>query len=187
MPKLGTRAPAALLATIALACVSGLTAAPGALAGGSPPSDSVETERPPRPWPVLSHGDTGWRVTMVEFLLQAAGFYTGARPAGVMDYELVAAIRNYQIAHDLPESGRLDSPTWSELAHRIGVGPGSLGPQVKAVQSGLNGGYGHDLAVDGIYGPNTRGAILQFQRSKGLTPNGVVAYTVFQAMITWQD
>jgi len=51
---------------------------------------------------------------------------------------------------------------------------GSRGPNVKLVQSllariGYNPG-----AIDGIFGPQTRAAVIQFQRDNGLVPDGIV-------------
>jgi peptidoglycan hydrolase-like protein with peptidoglycan-binding domain len=55
---------------------------------------------------------------------------------------------------------------------------GSQGDQVKALQQYLSGiGYlgsdGKPLKADGIFGPETKTAVMQFQSKNGLTPDGV--------------
>lgn len=55
---------------------------------------------------------------------------------------------------------------------------GSQGDQVKALQQYLSGiGYvgsdGKPLKVDGIYGPETKTAVMQFQSKNGLAPDGI--------------
>lgn len=51
---------------------------------------------------------------------------------------------------------------------------GSRGPQVKLVQS-LLAKIGYDAgAIDGIFGQQTRQAVIEFQRDNGLTPDGIV-------------
>ena len=63
----------------------------------------------------------------------------------------------------------------SQAAHsaqRSGeVGPGARGPRVQALQRQLNAA-GAQLDPDGIYGPQTREALLAFQRARGLQPTG---------------
>jgi g-D-glutamyl-meso-diaminopimelate peptidase len=51
---------------------------------------------------------------------------------------------------------------------------GSTGPNVKLVQSLLNKLGFNAGAVDGIFGPGMRQAVINFQRSYGLTPDGVI-------------
>jgi murein L,D-transpeptidase YcbB/YkuD len=47
------------------------------------------------------------------------------------------------------------------------------GPHVRFLQEELNR-RGHNLATDGVYGPLTQHAVTTFQRSNGLTPDGLV-------------
>lgn len=50
---------------------------------------------------------------------------------------------------------------------------GSKGVGVKWVQAKLNS-HGYNLAVDGIFGAGTEFAVIKFQKSHGLTPDGIV-------------
>ena len=54
---------------------------------------------------------------------------------------------------------------------------GSTGPDVKAVQKGLNKYYGRTVLVeDGIFGNNTDRVVRQFQTEKKMVPpDGIVA------------
>ncbi len=53
---------------------------------------------------------------------------------------------------------------------------GSTGPEVRTLQTELNRQAfpRPNLAVDGIFGPLTRNAVVAFQRQAGLTPDGIV-------------
>ena len=53
---------------------------------------------------------------------------------------------------------------------------GSRGRRVRNLQAGLNRAFPaySSLAVDGIFGRGTRGAVMEFQRRSGLVPDGIV-------------
>ncbi|WP_443058158.1 peptidoglycan-binding domain-containing protein [Streptomyces sp. JWR5-1] len=75
----------------------------------------------------------------------------------------------------------MGSQTWSALV--VTVRSGSDGSAVKAAQVQLNT-YGHQLAVDGVFGSGTAGAVRSFQKSKGLSVDGVVGPNTWRALIT---
>jgi cell wall-associated NlpC family hydrolase len=52
----------------------------------------------------------------------------------------------------------------------------SQGPSVRWVQRRLN------IAVDGVYGPNTARAVRRFQRRRGLTADGIVGPATWRAL-----
>jgi len=59
---------------------------------------------------------------------------------------------------------------------------GSTGSKVKEVQTRLkNWGY-YSGAVDGIFGPKTKAAVIWFQRNNGLTQDGIVGTATFAAL-----
>lgn len=59
---------------------------------------------------------------------------------------------------------------------------GSSGEQVKQVQQKLkNWGY-YFGAVDGVYGPKTRSAVISFQKKNGLTADGIVGAKTLAAL-----
>jgi len=56
-------------------------------------------------------------------------------------------------------------------------------PKVKRVQELLNK-HGYKLAVDGIYGPKTRAAVIDFQKKNGLDADGLVGPITWNALVS---
>lgn len=67
---------------------------------------------------------------------------------------------------------------------------GSTGPNVKLIQSLLNR-IGYNAGpVDGVFGPQTRQAVIAFQRNNGLVPDGIVGpatWAVFDRLLRGYD
>jgi peptidoglycan hydrolase-like protein with peptidoglycan-binding domain len=61
---------------------------------------------------------------------------------------------------------------------------GSTGPNVQLVQTLLNfvGAAKSPLVADGIFGPKTLAAVLQFQKSAKLSADGIVGPLTMQAL-----
>jgi peptidoglycan hydrolase-like protein with peptidoglycan-binding domain len=59
---------------------------------------------------------------------------------------------------------------------------GQQGHPVKTLQLML-GARGHNIAVDGIFGPQTDAAVKAFQTGKGLPANGIVDVNTWKALI----
>ena len=60
--------------------------------------------------------------------------------------------------------------------------PGSKGTEVKEVQRRLkNWGY-YQGSVDGIFGANTKKAVIAFQKKNGLKADGVVGKATYKAL-----
>ncbi len=81
----------------------------------------------------------------------------------------------------------------SEHRHRILVGEtaveshpalarGMLGPDVRDLQTRLRLQGFHRGAADGAFGPLTEAAVMRFQRSRGLEPDGFVTSRVWRAL-----
>jgi peptidoglycan hydrolase-like protein with peptidoglycan-binding domain len=60
---------------------------------------------------------------------------------------------------------------------------GSQGSEVYAIQYLLRA-HGYSLTADGIYGPNTRSSVQQFQGASGLTADGIVGPNTWNALIS---
>ena len=62
---------------------------------------------------------------------------------------------------------------------------GSTGPSVQLLQLALNrAGFG-PLETDGIFGTNTRNAVLRFQSMNGLVADGIVGPATHRALVPW--
>ncbi len=83
------------------------------------------------------------------------------------------ADRKKHYAHALEVLGGKWSPP--KVVHST-VRKGSKGATVKAVQTALG------LTADGDFGPGTEAAVIQWQRSKGLVPDGIVGRSTLAAM-----
>jgi len=83
------------------------------------------------------------------------------------------ADRKKHYAHALEVLGGEWSPP--PVVHST-VRKGSKGDTVKAVQTALG------LTADGDFGPGTEAAVIQWQRSKGLVPDGIVGRSTLAAM-----
>ena len=59
---------------------------------------------------------------------------------------------------------------------------GSTGTQVRQIQTKLKSLGLYTSAVDGIYGTNTRNAVIKFQRQHGLTQDGVAGTATLKAL-----
>jgi hypothetical protein len=59
---------------------------------------------------------------------------------------------------------------------------GDSGPAIKKTQVLLNRGTGTQLTVDGIFGPRTREAVIAYQRSARLSPDGIVGIRTLSSL-----
>lgn len=62
---------------------------------------------------------------------------------------------------------------------------GSTGPQVELLQLALNRSGDLQSPPDGLFGPETRSAVLRFQQRSGLQADGVVGPRTWQALNPW--
>jgi peptidoglycan hydrolase-like protein with peptidoglycan-binding domain len=127
----------------------------------------------------------GQSVQSVQDRLRQAGVYNG-RIDGIWGADSQAALERFQQAHQLQVTGQLNQAT----AATLGLDPNALlatpvtapappppvdhllPASVRAVQARLRtlGFYGG--AVDGVWGEGTEVAIENFQRGRGLQPDG---------------
>ena len=135
-------------------------------------------------------------VQSVQDRLRQAGVYTG-RIDGIWGADSQAALERFQQAHQLQVTGQLNQAT----AATLGLDPNTLlatpvaapapppppadhllPASVRAVQARLRalGFYGG--AVDGVWGEGTEVAIENFQRGRGLQPDGQLGPATVTAM-----
>jgi peptidoglycan hydrolase-like protein with peptidoglycan-binding domain len=164
---------AALAAALALPAVSVM-----APAGASTSTSAAATAVA---WPVVGPRTQSppAQVRTVQYLLAAHGIAVPV--SGAYDARTVVGVRVFQRGVGLAATGTVSAPTWRRLI--VTCSYGSRGSAVRGVQNQLNyynlKGTGL-LAVDGIFGSLTRQAVLDFQRSHGLTADGIVG------PITWR-
>lgn len=123
-------------------------------------------------WPPQQEGSTGEDVRTVQYLVTAQGHPTGVD--GDFGPLTKAAVQAFQSSRGLAADGIVGPQTWPQLI--IEVQQGSNGDAVRAVQSQIHGrGDGaNQIAVDGIFGPITNGAVRAFQTLLGLSVDGIV-------------
>lgn len=145
-----------------------------------------------QPWPVLRQGSNSmWppvTVRSLQYLLNARG--ARLQVDGQFGPRTKAAVVAFQRARHLTANGVVARATWLRLI--ISVRQGSTGSAVRAVQDQINfrnNRNGHTLNVDGIFGPRTRTAVINFQRGiafeqHGFPVDGIVGPLTWQALVT---
>ncbi|WP_051750354.1 peptidoglycan-binding domain-containing protein [Phycicoccus jejuensis] len=129
---------------------------------------------------VLRKGSRGEAVTAMQ---KAVG---GLVADGSFGPATEARVKAYQKSKGLPQNGVVDATVWAALMGTTTAATGSTGSSlakyskvvlrlwsrgeaVKAMQKAVGG-----IAVDGSFGPATEARVKAWQRSKGLTADGVV-------------
>ncbi len=134
----------------------------------------------------LQQGATGAQVTDLQNKLRAAGL--GIAADGVFGPQTRNAVIAFQRARGLTVDGIVGPQTWAAL-NQVQAGPttgptliqGSSGAAVSELQTRLrNAGYSVD--VDGQFGPQTKNAVVAFQRAKGLEADGIVGPKTWAAI-----
>ncbi|PSK99363.1 putative peptidoglycan binding protein [Murinocardiopsis flavida] len=157
-------------------------AAPAAMADGPDTPQSVKTAIQEQQWLELKEGDLGYRVEAVGNFLKEDGYLKG-EPEADFTEELTGAVNAYQDDRAIPNTGTVNDDTWDQLSADIGLV--QSGDARSDVVTGLQGSLddlGHEVSVDGQYGPGTVKAIKAFQQEKGIDVDGIVGPLTFRAM-----
>lgn len=165
---------------IALAAAASLTLGVGgvALVENSVAATGTVSVRQARAYPVLTLGDTGNPVEVLQRLLNANG--ARVKIDGSFGYSTRAAVTAYQRSHHLAVDGSVGPATWSKLLPVLKYG--AKGPSVTALQQTLRD-QGQRPAADGSFGPETRNSVRAFQRSKNLAADGSVGPATWRALL----
>ena len=131
-------------------------------------------------WPVIENGDTGAEVFAIQYLLNAHG--ANLNPDGIFGPLTQNAVENFQTDEGLTEDIDVGPETWQALI--IQASQGSTGPEVRAIQKLLKVKFGYTLNVDGIFGPETRDAVKDFQSDHALAADGIVGPNTWKKLIT---
>jgi peptidoglycan hydrolase-like protein with peptidoglycan-binding domain len=132
-------------------------------------------------WPVLRQGDTGAEVFALQYLLNGRG--ATITVDGIFGVGTRSAVIAYQDTRGLTKDGVVGPNTWSSLTSGATISQGSSNGDVRAAQYLLHNKFGYNIAVDGIFGPGTKTAVLDFQTTKGLNADGIVGPKTWKALI----
>jgi hypothetical protein len=199
---------AAGLAGVGLLATVGIAGASMASADGpEDPPEQLAAEIMALDWPHYSEGDgPEHQIYAAKLLLRDQGHYEFPDDDALQEFgpDLTEAVVEFQDAHDLPDSGDLDTEVWGTLRHLyfppLGdgrydwYGPGDSGDIVTAIQYLLVMEYDKDLGdagIDGRYGPATAAAVEEFQSEtctadgeECLDEDGLVGVYTWRALVT---
>ncbi len=150
-------------------------------------SDAVPAAAPPVISTVLASGSTGSEVTRAQVRLNDLGYYSGAID-GKYGYGTMTAVLRFQQVNGLTPDGKIGKATAAKLyaAAAIPNSPtpvglsntplsyGMISTEVAQAQARLKELKYYAGAVDGKFGSSTRAAVIAFQRTNGLYPDGTI-------------
>jgi N-acetylmuramoyl-L-alanine amidase len=129
------------------------------------------------------HGDVGTAVRDIQARLEALGFDSFPDLKGTFGDGTRDAVSRFQMAKGLDADGTVGPDTWRSLyeaGYRLGDRlvflrrPMMRGSDIADLQSRLSS-LGFDCGkVDGIFGPRTEAAVIDFQHNRGLAEDGKV-------------
>lgn len=141
----------------------------------TPPSSS---------YPTLQQGASGAAVTQLQNLLKARGY--SVTVDGQFGPATATTVRRFQGNIGTTVDGVVGPKTWGALEARAAgsttLKQGSSGSDVTALQKALNATMGSGLTVDGQFGPATHNAVVRYQKSRGLSADGVVGTQTWAAL-----
>ncbi len=136
-------------------------------------------------------GDSGEAVRDIQQRLASLGHAFTPDPPGEFLEGTALAVRNFQAARGLDLDGMVGSDTWRSLyeaGYQLGDrilyrrSPMLRGDDVVELQRRLNDlGFDADK-VDGIFGPHTNQALLDFQSNRGMAEDGVAGPMVVREL-----
>ena len=122
------------------------------------------------------------KVEKIQKILKEAGYSPGPID-GRLGSKTRGAIKLFQKDHNLKITGYVDKETWRELneiQRELTIFFQKI--NVREIQSALKKAGFNPGPIDGKIGPKTRKAIREFQKAKGLTPNGIVGYKTWSML-----
>jgi peptidoglycan hydrolase-like protein with peptidoglycan-binding domain len=188
--------PAAAL-TLAAVLILGSSATAGASARRPDAAPTLGAAQPPAAtttyryrgvaFPVQSLNDRGTNVLAIQRLLRARFAEMTPIPPlppanGRFGSGTANAVKTFQGARGLTATGIVDGATWGKLVPVLSLG--SSGEAVQALQAELVAKRHATIALDGVFGPTTRTAVVTFQTHIGRPATGVVDSATWRGL-TW--
>lgn len=146
---------------------------------------------------LITVGEQGHAVTVLQKRLDSLNYY-GYAIDGIYGPITSSAVRKYQRANGLSVDGIAGPVTLGSLfssnstanvsVHTESINTSQLlqigdrGSAVRNLQSELDSLNFYSGALDGIYGPNTAGAVRDFQRTNGLAVDGIAGPATLGAL-----
>ncbi len=128
-----------------------------------------------RSWPLVKRSSAySKNAKAVQYLLKTHGY--SLTVDGYFGSGTSNAVTSFQRSKGLTQDGIVGKNTWEKLVSGKTVREGDRGDLVKAAQTLLG------IGADGIFGPTTKRAVISFQRSKGLTQDGIVGVNTWAAL-----
>jgi peptidoglycan hydrolase-like protein with peptidoglycan-binding domain len=150
---------------------------------------STREKRPTHPvlyWPAVKRGDYGQRVVAIQCLLVQRGFgkhIPCAKHSGSFGRETEKAIQAFQWVHKIYPDGTVGRRTWEKLVFTLWKGSPYF-YAVLALQSNLAWNYHYQVNVDGVFGNQTKWAVIDFQKKYHIYPaDGVVGRKTWHELI----
>jgi peptidoglycan hydrolase-like protein with peptidoglycan-binding domain len=177
------------------AATAAALAAPGSIPAASPAAPGASGAT--RALAGLAPGTIGNNVRALQQALLAAGLTFPGGDDGIFGPATANAVKQFQTSRGLPATGRVDQPTADALTSGAPAAPvtppstspstggsvgfaafGERGDRVRALQQALLvTGIAVPGGADGVFGAQTAGAVMNFQRREGLVVTGVVDAT----------
>jgi peptidoglycan hydrolase-like protein with peptidoglycan-binding domain len=118
---------------------------------------------------VLRQGSAGLEVIDLQYILQIRGFAPGAID-GDFGPKTRAAVIRFQQSKNLVQDGIVGVQTWTAMSYAwpnnrpgLFLRQGDNGNAVRQLQQGLKSKGFDPGAIDGIFGPKTRAAVIRLQ------------------------
>lgn len=142
--------------------------------------------------------------TMQTYLNDTSAAYTAINAQavdGAFGSNMSNATRRFQMQFGLTNDAVLGKQTWTKIVSvrdnleagtptpvttrypGVPLQQGSVGDNVRFIQSYLNAILNVNMTIDGIFGTGTRNHVIAFQASKGLTADGIVGSATWGALI----
>ncbi|QDL11621.1 hypothetical protein DP113_30460 [Brasilonema octagenarum UFV-E1] len=142
---------------------------------------------------VLKEGSTGASVSELQKNLTTLKYYTGGID-GNFGSKTKDAVIKFQQSHAVKVDGIVGYETQAAILREVWISKqptlkeGSQGQEVKNLQELLNGtgelpkGQFGTIKVDGVFGPNTKAAVIKFQKSTDIAADGVVGLKTWKQL-----